>query len=186
MNRKQLARLHTNQRLLVSELLRRGVEVDVLVEELELLEACYNGRVEFLLDRDSTVCPYPGSVICSNKYLTKKLLIRAGLRVPRGEQFYADQWTDALRYAESLAFPVVLKPSIGSHGHCCFPDLYDKGDLEQALDWFTAAYGVEGAFLIEEQMPGAEFRIFYTRHGDYAVLHRDPAHVVGDLSLIHI
>ena len=36
------------------------------------------------------------------------------------------------------------------------------------------------AFIIEKQFEGKEYRVFLTKTGDYAVLHREPAHVIGD------
>jgi cyanophycin synthetase len=34
--------------------------------------------------------------------------------------------------------------------------------------------------LIEQEFRASEFRVFISRRGEYAVLHRDPAHVFGD------
>lgn len=36
------------------------------------------------------------------------------------------------------------------------------------------------AFIIEKQFDGKEYRVFLTKEGNYAVLHREPAHVIGD------
>ena len=180
MDNETLLSLHTNQRLLLQELIARGIKVELLVRELELAEARLGDHVELLLDRDSSACPYAGSVICADKYLTKKLLARAGIEVPRGEQFFADQREDALAFAASLPFPQVVKPAHGSHGLGCTTDCEDEDDVARAIDNAVIWCGQNGAFLIEEQRPGMEFRIFISRRGKYAVLHRDPASVVGD------
>jgi cyanophycin synthetase len=178
--REELAGLHTNQRLVLQELLGRGVEIELLVKELELVEARLGDHVEFLLDRDASIFPYSSCLIAANKYLTKRLLLRAGLSVPCGEQFCGDQREDAMRYGASLHFPLVVKPTHGSHGELCFTDLDNLAQLEEAFDASIAALGERQPVLIEEQRPGMEFRVFITRHGDFAVLHRDPASVVGD------
>ena len=36
------------------------------------------------------------------------------------------------------------------------------------------------SFIIEKQFEGKEYRVFLTKEGNYAVLHREPAHVIGD------
>ncbi len=172
--------LHTNQRLLLQELETRGVEIEVLVPELEIVRARYGKHVELLLDRSGSRCPYGSSIIASDKYVTKQLLLQAGLEAPRGEQFYPDQRKDALRYAQALGFPLVLKPTNGSHGECCFTDINCAEDVEAAIDSFVLAQGPSQPFIIEEQFDGLEFRIFMTKYGDFAVLHREPASVTGD------
>jgi cyanophycin synthetase len=171
--------LRKNQRLLAQELTRRGVEVEVLVKEMELIEARYGDHRELLLDRDSSIMPYSSSVLCGQKYLCKRLLRRAGISVPEGEQFFADQIDDARRYTESIRKPLVVKPSLGSHGHGCYTCLEDSVEIEDAIGKVVALVG-KGPFLIEEQRPGMEFRVFVTKNGKCAVLHRDPASVTGD------
>ncbi len=174
------SKIHTNQRLLLQELERRGVEIEVLVPELEIAEARFLKHVELLVDRDSSVMPYAATLLSSDKYLSKLFLRRAGLPVPRGEQFYADQFLDVARYIKSLKSSFVFKPTIGSHGEFCFMDLQTVQDFELVLEKFVLARGRSSAFLIEEQIAASEYRVFITRRKQFAVLHRDPAHVVGD------
>lgn len=177
---KNFSELHTNQRLLLQELETRGVKIEVLVPELEIVRARYGKHVELLLDRSGSRCPYGSSIIASDKYVTKQLLLQTGLEAPRGEQFYPDQRKDALRYAEAMGFPLVLKPTNGSHGECCFTDIESIEEVEAAIDSFVLAQGPSQPFIIEEQFEGLEYRVFITKYGDFAVLHREPASVTGD------
>ncbi|MFC1723908.1 hypothetical protein ACFL0V_07245, partial [Nanoarchaeota archaeon] len=133
MNEKELKKIHTNQRLLVLELQRRGVDVELLSEELELCEANYKGHKEFLLDRDSSITPYASSVLSGDKFVTKKLLQRAGISVVEGEQFYPDEIDQALDYAERFDHPLV-KPVFGSHGDNVHMDLDSRVDVQQAIE----------------------------------------------------
>ena len=174
MDERDLASLHSNQRLLVEELEKRGVTVTILSHDMELLEATYNGHSEFLLDRDSSITPYPASVISGDKYLTKCLLNRAGLSVCAGRQFLPGETEDALVFAQEIGYPVVLKPSFGSHGDGVRMDLSNLVQVKEAIDSCDVPY------LIEEQFEGKEYRVFITKTGDCAVLHRDCAHVYGD------
>ncbi|MFH1401169.1 MAG: hypothetical protein ABIH41_06650 [Nanoarchaeota archaeon] len=179
LSQEELQRMHTNQRLLVEELQHRGIDVHVLFAELELIEASFDGHKELILDRDSSINPYAASVVCGDKYLAKRLLDRAGLQVPQGEQFFDGQTDDALIYAQILGFPVVVKPTFGSHGDGVHLDLENLCHVKDAIEHLLARDTTKG-YLVEEQFEGKEYRIFITKKGDFAVLHRDPAHVIGD------
>ena len=157
--------LHTNQRLLLIVLITRGAEVNILIPELEIVEVHLAERTEILLDRDSSICPYNTSILCSQKYLVKTLLMRAGLPVPKGEVFYPDQRRDALRYSTGLRYPLVLKPEVGSHGHGTETDIDHQVELEQAIDRWTSHEGHTNGFLIEELAPGQDYSIFVTAQG---------------------
>ena len=174
------SKIHTNQRLLLQELERRGVKIEILVSELEIAEASYGKHTELLVDRDSSVMPYAATLLASDKYISKKLLQRAKLPVPQGEQFFPDQLGDALRYLKSFKAEFVFKPSVGSHGRLCFTDLNSQQQFEKALEQFVIECGNASAYLLEEQALGSEYRIFITKQGKFAVLHREPAFVVGD------
>ena len=49
--------LHSNQKILIYEMLKRGISVEVLDEKLELIKASYNGHDELIYDRDSSIMP---------------------------------------------------------------------------------------------------------------------------------
>lgn len=180
LSNEELQKLHTNQRLLVRELQGRDIDVNVLFREIELLEASLNGHKELILDRDSSINPYAASVVCGDKYFAKQLLRRAGLEVAQGEQFFGDQVDDALVYAQSLGFPVVVKPTFGSHGYDVNMDLENLCQVKGAIDSVVSSIGKSKGYLVEEQFEGKEYRVFITKNGDFAVLHRDPSHVIGD------
>ena len=166
LDKKELAKLHTNQRLLVIELQERGVDINILSLEQELLEADYNGHKEFLFDRDSSINPYPAIIISGDKYLTKKLLHRADISAVKGEQFYADQTEQALLYAQDLGFPIVVKPTFGSHGHGVNMDLENLCDVKEAIDSLVKEIGPNRGYIVEEQFEGKEYRVFITQNGD--------------------
>ena len=51
--------------------------------------------------------------------------------------------------------------------------------MEFAIESFYESQR-EANFIIEEFFPQKEYRIFITKNGDYAIVHREPAYVVGD------
>jgi D-alanine-D-alanine ligase-like ATP-grasp enzyme len=167
--------MHENQRLLVKELKKRGVRISVTDKNIELLEASYKNHKEFLLDRDSSVTPYNVSVMSGDKYLTKKLLKKAGISVAEGELFNDTKIDDALIYAQKLRYPIVVKPNFGSHGNGIHTDIQNIFEAKKAVEDVQ-----KNPFIIEKQFFGNEYRVFITKEGKYAVLHRDPASIIGD------
>jgi cyanophycin synthetase len=176
---QELKSLHSNQRLLVQELQSRGVDVSILVLEMELLKANFRGHQEFILDRDSSINPYPASIITSDKALARVILQDGGLTVPEGKNFLPGELDAALRFAQNLKMPLVAKPCHGSHGDQVYMWLGNLHEVSRAIEKILSAYPGR-SYLIEEQFNAPEYRIFISRKGDFAVLNRDPASIVGD------
>lgn len=175
-----LHRLHTNQRLLLEEMIARGASVEVLDVERELVRVHYKGRSHYLVDRTSGVVAYVPAVLAASKFTTKRILSEAGIRVPDGALFAEDTIDDALAFARNRAFRVVFKPNDGSHGKDVETDIRDGRDLLRSIERYLSDKGGAGDYIIEDFVEGLEHRVFITTRGDYAVLQREPAHVVGD------
>lgn len=173
-------KIHTNQRLFVQELLSRGINVSKLDDDIELLEAEYNGHHEFILDRFTSIIPHVHTLLSRDKYIAKHLLARNGLMVPEGKIFDKDQIAEALKYAEEIGSPVVLKPNWGSHGDEVHMDINSTEELKSCIDSLLANIEDTMPFFIERQFSGKEYRIFITTQGRYAIVHRDPACIIGD------
>lgn len=172
--------LHSNQKILIYEMLKRGISVEVLNEELELIRTSYQGHEELIYDRDSSIMPYNVSILAGDKGITKNILFEAGISVPTGAVFCADYESDIIKAFEILNRPVVLKPVFGSHGYDVYTDLRTKEEVVEALAKIIKSKGPHAKVLIEEYFKAKEYRVFVTRNRDYAVLLRDPAHVFGD------
>ena len=175
----ELSQLHTNQRLFIMEMQSRGINVDVIYKEMELIRAEYGKHIEWILDRDSSITPYSVSIICGDKYVTKKLLEQSEISVPTGEKFFPEEWKLSILYARKIGFPIVIKPVFGSHGDHIYMDIENETELEHIVT-NVFVNGIKKPFIIEKQFEGKEYRVFLTKNGDYAVLHRDPASVIGD------
>lgn len=83
----ELLELHTNQRLLIIEMQSRGIDVNIIYKDIELIKAEYGKHIEWILDRDSSITPYSVSIICGDKYITKRILEQSKISVPTGEKF---------------------------------------------------------------------------------------------------
>src|SRR5699024_5402838 len=81
--------LHSNQKILIYEMLKRNISVELINEELELIRARYQNHEELIYDRDSSIMPYQLSVLAGNKKIAKELMMHQGISVPIGEEFKA-------------------------------------------------------------------------------------------------
>ena len=178
-NNSELLDLHTNQRLLIQEMQSRGINVDIIYKEIELIKAEYGNHIEWILDRDSSITPYSVSIICGDKYITKRILEQNGISVPIGEKFFPNEWELSVLYAKRIGFPVVVKPVFGSHGDNIYMDIENEEELRDIIQ-NTFVNIIKRPFIIEKQFDGKEYRVFLTKEGNYAVLHREPAHIIGD------
>ena len=172
--------LHSNQKILIYEMLQRGIDVEVLDEDLELIKATYQNHSELIYDRDSSIMPYNVSVLAGDKGITKRILESNNISVPLGEVFTLRDHDYILEAFRVISSPVVLKPVHGSHGYDVYINLKSNEEVSDAIEKMIRNRGIDTKVLIEEYFPASEYRVFVTKNRDYAVLNRDPAHVYGD------
>lgn len=171
--------LHTNQKIFIYEMLRRGINVQILDEEREIIKASYKGHDELICDRDSSIMPYNVSILAGDKGFTKKNLMMNGISVPIGEVFDAQNIEYIKQAFHVLNCPVVIKPVFGSHGFDVYTNLKTEEEVVEAVNKIIKNRGFT-KIVIEEYFDAKEYRVFVTKNGDYAVLNRDPAHIYGD------
>lgn len=171
--------LHSNQKIVILEMLTRNIDVEIFDEKNEIIKASYNEHVEYLLDRDSSIMPYNMSIIAGNKFYTKRILQENNINVPVGKIFNVEDSNDIISYIDSLSYSVVIKPVFGSHGYDIFMDIKNKKDVLYALNIIKNHNG-SCDILVEEFFDANEYRVFYTKNNDYAVLWRKPASIIGN------
>jgi cyanophycin synthetase len=158
----------------------RGIEVTLFDRNNEILEATLGAHRELLSDIDSSIMPYTASVIAGSKSLTKRLLHRSGITTPLGHYFPSEEVGEIARYAtDVVGFPVVVKPSFGVQGENVFTALENVEEVYAAVQAIVNDSGPQEV-LVEEFFEGHEFRVFVTARGEFAALHREPAHIIGD------
>lgn len=174
-----LKQLHTNQRLLLEELIARGATVEILDVENEWVRVTLDGVAHDLIDRTSPVVSHVPAVLAADKFMTKRILRAENIRVPDGGLFSEDTVEEALRFAAARDYKVVFKPNHGSHGRDVETEVNGEEGLLRIIERYLNRAG-DADFIIEALVEGLEHRVFITTKGDYAVLQREPAHVVGD------
>ena len=134
--------LHSNQKILIYEMLKRGINVEVLDEDLELIKASFNGHEELIYDRDSSVMPYNISILAGDKGITKRILTNNGISVPIGETFNVTDTELVLKAFKILNCPVVLKPVYGSHGYDVYTNINSESKLLESLEKIIINRGI--------------------------------------------
>ncbi len=127
------SRIRVEEKLLITELRKRGIDFDIIddreiVLEIErngwdydvILERCINhSRALYALRIFNdwgipTINTYEVANTCGNKLLTTSALVRAGIPTPRTCVAFTPE--SALEAIEDMGYPVVLKPGVGSWG----------------------------------------------------------------------
>ncbi|HEV2855279.1 MAG TPA: cyanophycin synthetase [Thermoanaerobaculia bacterium] len=113
--------------------------------------------------------------IASDKRLTHQILEQLGLPVPRQAIVYDAE--EAVAEAESLGFPVVVKPLDGNHGKAVAIGLKTADEVRGA---YEEARGICPRVIVEACQSGQDHRILVIDGRVVAVARRVPGHVVGD------
>lgn len=117
---------------------------------------------------------------CASKHVTRHLLTAAGVPIPRGADFAADELMAASEHVRTLGRPVAIKPSQGSGGGGVSVGVVTPGDVEAAWAVAVDATGRRDRIVVEEQISGLDVRAFVIGERVVAASARVPAYVVGD------
>ncbi|MFZ2502967.1 MAG: cyanophycin synthetase [Nocardioides sp.] len=115
--------------------------------------------------------------VASDKDLTTTLLGAAGLPVPKQDSVRtADQ---AVRVAERIGYPVVVKPLDGNHGRGVCLDLQNADEVRAAFE-IAEGQSRRGWVIVESFVTGKDYRCLIIGGRMVAIAERVPAHVIGD------
>ncbi len=122
-------------------------------------------------DRSSAIA----ESIAQDKELTKKLLAAGGVAVPKGRPVTSAE--DAWAAAQEIGGPVVVKPQDGNQGKGVAVNLETR---EQIMAAYAVAAEYGSAVLVEQYLPGHDFRMLVVGDRLVAAARRDPPQVFGD------
>jgi cyanophycin synthetase len=119
--------------------------------------------------------PHISVELASDKEETNKILASLGLPVPR--QHLVTSQTEAIKAAQRLGGPVVLKPYNGNHGRGITINISGDDEIRAAFD---AAREHSRSVIVETFQEGADHRLLVVNGELIAATRRTPGHVVGD------
>jgi len=158
----------------VEEAKRRGIPA-LRLNDLSLVQLGYGSKQRriqaTITDRTSAL----GVEIADEKYRTKELLRRAGIPVPEGA--IAESLEEAARMADSIGYPVAVKPEVGHHGKGITARVSDAEGLATA---FVSAQRHCTSVIVEKHLSGFDFRVLVIDGKLVAAALREPAYVIGN------
>ena len=171
--------LELSTQILIKEAFNRGAEVEVLDSESNFIRIIKGDKTEYIKQATRTSADtYISPLIMENKFLTKLLLKENNLRIPEGETF--NNISSAIAsYNNYKNKDIVIKPNSTNFGKgiSIISGEKSKEDFENAVN---LAFKYDSLIIIEEYIPGKEYRFLIINDRVLAVLHRIPANITGD------
>ncbi|MDV4936441.1 bifunctional glutamate--cysteine ligase GshA/glutathione synthetase GshB [Enterococcus faecium] len=171
--------MELSTQIFMFDAIQKGVQVKLLDESDQFLRLQFQDHVEYvknanMTSKDSYIVP----LIMENKTVTKKVLKEAGFRVPGGAEFSSmEEAVKAYPRFADQAF--VIKPKSTNYGLGI--TIFKEGaDLEDYQAGLAIAFREDSSVLVEEFMPGTEYRFFVIGGEVQAIMLRVPANVIGD------
>jgi GNAT-family acetyltransferase (TIGR03103 family) len=163
-------------RIIAEEALRRGIRVEVTDAGWGELRLSMGGRSVLTRESLSEFTSAVAMSRCDDKRVTRRIVERAGVRVPRGAVAAEDD-LDTARALLADCGEVVVKPARGEQGKGITVGVRDPEGLERAVA--LAATSCPDV-LVEELVAGDDLRVVVIDHEVVAAAVRRPAEVVGD------
>lgn len=171
--------MELSTQLLLKAAVRRGIRFEIVDREDNFIILTQGDRLEYVKQATKTsLDSYSSVLVMENKAVTKEVLRRHGIRVPDGVELRDRQ--DALRgFGRFKERKIVVKPKSTNFGLgvTIFTGAFTAEDYEQAL---AMAFEHDNSVLIEEFVPGKEYRFLVLGSEVTGILHRVPANVTGD------
>jgi GNAT-family acetyltransferase (TIGR03103 family) len=170
---EDLQALNPYARIIADEALRRGINVRVFDVEGGFLELAHGGRSIVTRESLSELTTGVAVSMCDDKRVTRRVLARADLRIPRGRTATRDEG-DA-EFLDEVG-ELVVKPARGEQGTGITVGVRMREELDEAIE-------LAGRFspdeLLEEFVAGDDVRVVVIGHEVVAAAVRRPARVCG-------
>lgn len=171
--------MELSTQMILFDAIQMGLNIEILDENDQFIKVWHTDHVELIKNgnmtsKDNYVVP----LAMANKTVTKKILHGADFPVPAGSEFR--QKSEALRYFPQVRDKaIVVKPKSTNFGLgiSIFQEPASLSDYDKALD---IAFSEDSDVLVEEFIPGTEYRFFVLDGKCEAVLLRVAANVIGD------
>lgn len=153
---------------------KRGIPI-LRIGERSMFQLGY-GKYGKLIE--ATICNDTSALsvdIACDKLLTKEILYAQSIPVALGGK--VQNSLDLLLKAESIGYPVVLKPRFGNQGKGVFVNINDEKELLKAYNILSKNFE---DIMIEKQVTGRDFRVCVIDEKVVAVAERIPPYVIGD------
>jgi len=171
--------LELSTQILLKEAIKRGVKFEILDRKDNFIALKNKDKIEYIKQATKTSKDtYSAFLIMENKVVTKKVLEKNNIKVPKGYEFTSLE--ESIRNINSYSNkPIVIKPKSTNFG-LGISIFKEKGNLDNILDALKIAFTYDDTVLVEEFIKGYEYRFLVIGDKVSGILNRVPANVVGD------
>ncbi len=134
----------------------------------------YQKRIQATITSETS---YIATALAGDKKGTHSLLKDMGLPVPLQAMFYDEE--GAVRGANKIGYPVVVKPLDANHGRGITININSDDEVREAFH-VALEQGKSRAVLAESFITGFDHRMLVVNNELVAVAKRVPGHVIGD------
>ncbi len=161
----------------IPHFLEAAAELDIPVQKVvgNILQFGQSCKAHWLDSSFSDQTSLIGANIARNKVWTAKVLFDAALPVPPNRVI--DSYEDALKSAEIIGFPVVIKPADRDGGVGVSSGLINFNQVRQAFDNATK---FSNKVMLEKHMDGRDYRLVVFQGRLLWAIERLPGGVIGD------
>ena len=171
--------LELSTQLLLKAALRRGVEFEILDQNENFVRLKQGDKIEYVMQATRTSLDnYSSVLMMENKLVTKTILDEFGICVPGGMNYlHKDKALSDFELFEDKA--IVIKPKSTNFGLGI--SILKENNKEKVYQRAVEiAFEHDNSILIEDFVPGREFRFFVMGEKVVGILHRVPANVKGN------
>jgi len=171
--------LELSTQIIINGALKRGIEVEVLDWNDNFIRLKKGNKIEYIKQGTKTsLDTYIAPLIMENKEVTKIILKEHNLNVPESTTVRRIDEAEK-KYQDFIVKDIVIKPKSTNFGLgiTILKKLRSKEDYMLAI---KQALNYDSSVMIEEFIPGKEYRFLVVGDEVAAILHRVPANVVGN------
>ncbi|MBX2804760.1 MAG: N-acetylglutaminylglutamine synthetase [Hyphomicrobiales bacterium] len=165
--------------IIVNEALRRGIHVEITDAEGGFFRLIHGGRSVHCRESLSELTSGVAVSICDDKAVTRRVVSRAGLKVPTQVDLKPDMANEdeAIRKFLEEHKMLVIKPARGEQGRGVAVGLTRFEDVKEAI---RIARPFSNRVIMEEMVDGHDLRIIVIDYRVVAAAIRKPPYVIGD------
>lgn len=171
--------LELSTQILLKEAIKKGLKFEILDRKENFISLRNNEKIEYIQQATKTSKDtYSSVLIMENKVVTKKVLEKCNINVPKGYEFTSIE--EAIRNLNDYAKKdIVIKPKSTNFG-LGVAMFKGNSNIDNIVRSLKIAFEHDNTVLVEEFIKGQEYRFLVIGNKVSAILNRIPANVTGD------
>lgn len=171
--------LELSTQVLLREAITNGVKFEFVDRQDNFIKLSRNGTTELVKQATKTSLDnYVTILEMENKLVSKEIMQKTNIIIPTGDSYNSIE-SALVDYRFHCNKPKVIKPNSTNFGVgvTIFTNNFSLDEYKTALE---KAFTYDKKILVEDLVAGKEYRFFVIGDEAVAVLHREPANVIGD------